>query len=290
MGASRPLALAALALAAGAAISGCGDERGAPEQPPAELLRTAAADPARSGEAQVDLELRLDGSSLLAGVTRVHLDGPFELADDRGLPSFGFALEAEVAGFGVDGELVSTGDDAFVVFFGENYRVGPERVAAIESQLAAATGGGAGLGLDIADWFEQPRYAGEEEVAGAEAERIEATLRTEAVARDLSGLAGAIGAPAIVEALAAGAEPGPIEAWVAFDDSTVRRLRTQFPFTVPVAQRSSTQGITGGVVSLDAEISEVGAEVEIEPPPGGGFQPIEQLARRLRDLASLGGL
>jgi hypothetical protein len=246
-------------------------------------------DPVDSGQAQIELDLMLQGNSLLAGPSRIALDGPFVL-DEVGLPRFDLALDAEVAGFGIDGALVSTGEDAFVVFFGENYRVGAERFAAIEAQLAGAGGAGGGLGLDVASWFEQPRYAGEEEVGGTETERIEATLRSEAVAKDLAGVAGALGAPALVQALAAGAESGPVDASVAFDDGTIRRLRAQFPFTVPVAQRASTSGITGGSVALEAEISDAGSEAEIEPPSGGGFQPIEDLIRRLRDLASLGGL
>ena len=274
-------------------LAACGeeDDPDPPDQPPAELLREAAANPATSGEAEIDLSIRLDGSSLLAGTTTVELSGPFELVEG-GLPRFDFAVDAEVAGFGVDGALVSTGDDAFVVFFGENYRVGTERVAAITQRLGAAGAGSgsAGLGLDVAGWFEQPRYAGSEEVGGAETERIEATLRSDAAARDLAELASALGAPGALRALAAGAEPGPAEAWIALEDETIRRLRVQFPFTVPPAQRAAARGIGGGAVSLDAEIADVGTEVEIEPPPGGGFQPIEQLIARLRDLASLGGL
>jgi hypothetical protein len=286
---TRPIAPAALALALAAplllgACGGGGHET--PSEPPTELLRQAVAAPAPSGEAGIELDAQLEGDTLLAGATTVDLDGPFALAD-AGLAEFDLAYDAEVAGFGVDGELVSTGDDAFVVFFGENYRVGPARVAQIEGRLEAR---GGGLGLDLVSWFRDPRYAGEEEVAGTATERIEATLDGAAAGRDIAALARALGAPPLVGALAAGAGEGPAEAWVAYDDDTIRRIRVQFPFTVPPAQRLAARGITGGVVDLEAEISDVGAEVEVEPPPGGGFQPIEQLTRRLADLASLGGL
>jgi hypothetical protein len=280
-------------IAAGAAatalLAGCDRDRDPPDEPPAELLRSAAMNPVDSGVSQIELDLTLQGESLLAGPSRVSLDGPFAL-DETGLPRFELALDAEVAGFGIDGALVSTGEDAFVVFFGENYRVGAGRVAAVEAQLAGLGGTEGGLGLDVASWFEQPAYAGEEDVAGAETERIEGTLRSEAVSRDLNTLAGALGAPALVRALAAGVQSGPVDASVAFDDGTIRRLRAQFPFTVPADQRDSTSQITGGTVALQAEVSDVGSEAEIEPPAGGGFQPIEDLIRRLRSLASLGGL
>jgi hypothetical protein len=288
-------ALCAGFAAAGAlALAGCGGggDPETPSEPPAELLRTAIENPAQSGESRIVFATQLEGDSLLAGDAGATLDGPFALDQAGGLPSFDLALDGEVAGFGVDGQLVSTGDDAFVVFFGQNYRVGTGRVASIEQQLASAGAGGgaAGLGLDVASWFEQPRYAGSEEVAGTETERIEGTLDGAAAAEDLSALAASLGAPALIEALAAGAGPGPIEAWVAYDDKTIRRLRVQFPFTVPPAQRASALGVGSGDVSFEAEISDVGAEVAVEPPPGGGFRPVEQLIARLQGLASLAGL
>ena len=64
----------------------------------------------------------------------------------------------------------------------------------------------------------------------------------------------------------------------------------QFPFTVPPDQLALTRGIESGTVTIDAEISDVGADVTIGVPEGGGFQPIEDLTGRLESLASLGGL
>jgi hypothetical protein len=286
--------LAGIAAAGALALGACGGggDPETPSEPPEELLRTAIENPAQSGESRVVFDTQLEGDSLLAGEVGATLDGPFALDEAGGLPSFDLALDGEAAGFGVDGELVSTGDDAFVVFFGENYRVGTARVASIEQQLASAGAGGgaAGLGLDVASWFEQPRYAGTEEVAGTETERIEGTLDSAAAAADLGALASSLGAPPLLEALAAGAGPGPIEAWVAYDDKTIRRLRVQFPFTVPPAQRESALGVDSGAVTFEAEISDVGAEVSVEPPPGGGFQPVEELIARLQSLASLAGV
>lgn len=254
------------------------------------MLATAVANPATSGDADIDLNVVLEGSSLLAGTTTVSAEGEFALDESGGLPSFDFTTDAEVAGFGLDVDLVSAGDDAYVVFFGENYRIGPELTAEIEDSLLRGGTAAGGLGLDVAAWFKDPQYAGTESVGGTDTELIEGTLDAKAAGEDLAALAGAVGAPPLVEALAAGAGSGPVEAWVAYDDKTIRRLRLQFPFTVPLAQQQVVGGISGGAVTLDAEISDVGADVTIEPPEGGGFQPIEQLIGRLQDLASLGGL
>ena len=273
------------------AATGCGgeDEREPPSEPPAELLRQAVQNPAQSGEAEIGLSVVLEGNSLLAGQSGAQLQGPFALDEGGGLPSFDFALDGEVAGFGVDGQLVSTGDDAFVVFFGENYRVGPQRVAELEQDLRAAReeGGPPALALQVDEWFRDPRYAGTEDVAGTQTELVEGTLDSRAAARDLAGLMAALGAPALLRELARGARDGPVQAWVAYDDHTIRRFRTEFPFAVPATRQAAVGDISGGAVTIDAQISDVGAEVSVEPPPGGGFQPIEDLTDRLRSLAGL---
>lgn len=282
--------LAAFAVGLTASLSACGEaEPETPAEPPAQLLSQTFANPASSGEAVVDFQLTLEGQALLTDPITANLQGPFELASDGGLPAFDLALDGSAAGFGIDGDLISTGEDAFVVFFGENYRVGAERVAAAEARLAASPGTG-GLGLKPASWFEAPRYAGAEEVEGTDTERIEAQLDSAAMAADVSTTASTLGAPALVGVLASGAGPGEIEAWVAYDDHTVRRLRVAFPFDVPPRQQKLAGGATRGTVGLGIEITDVGAEVEIGVPAGSGFQPIDELIRRLRDLASLGGL
>ena len=281
LGVARPAAVAAVLSAVLLASCGGDSDQEQPSESPEELLRQAVANPAASGEAEIVVDATLQGDSLLAGATGAELQGPFALDEGGGLPSFDFELDAEVAGFGVDGEIVSTGEDAFVVFFGENYRVGAARVAELERGLPAA------LALEVDGWFIDPRYAGSEDVGGTETERIEGTLDSRAAARDLSGLMAGLGAPPLIRELAAGAGDGPVEAWVAYDDRTIRRVRAQFPFKVSPARQAEAGGISGGAVTLDAEISDVGADVSVEPPPGGGFQPVEQLIQRLRSLADL---
>jgi hypothetical protein len=275
------LAAAACAVASAALLScGGGDSHDEPpDVPPAELLRRAVADPAPSGIATVQLQVGLEGNSPLGASGSLSLHGPFELDPAGGLPHIDFDADAQVAGFGVDGKLVATEDDAFVVFFGENYRVGAERVAAVDAPR-----------LRLDRWFEEPRYAGAGDVAGTDTEEIEGTLDASAASRDLGALASSLGAPALAEVIEDGAESGPVEAWIALEDTTVRRVSARYPFTVPPAQVEAARGVTGGTVSLDAQISNVGEEQTIEPPPGGGFKPVDRLIDRLSGLASLGGI
>jgi hypothetical protein len=265
-------------------ISACGgSDPEPPDEPPAALLREAAANLPASGEAEIGVDVVLEGDSLLSGPVAVALDGPFALDPAGGLPRFDFEADAEVAGFGLDGAVVSTGDDAFVVFFGENYRVGPERTAELEDSLQAARSEGAAL--RAGEWVRKPAYDGTEEVGGVDAVRITGTVDPEAVMRDLEGLASALGTPP--GAVRSGAlSAGPAEAWVALDDRTLRRIRVQLTFEASDGVRAR-YGVAAGALTLDAEVSDIGAEVTIEPPPGGGFQPIEDLTGRIESLAGL---
>lgn len=286
-------ATAAAALAATVALSACGggdEDHPTPTEPPAELLRQAAANPAQSGNADINLDMNLEGSSLLAGPVSGSAVGPFERGDDGSLPSFDFDVNGEVAGFGLDAELVSTGDDGYVVFFGENYRAGPEVTAQAQAALDSGTAAGGGLGLDVASWIRDPRYGGSEEAGGTDTERIEGTLDKAAISRDLTRIAAAVGAPPLLEVIARSVGSGPVAAFVSYDDPDIRGVEVEFPFTVPPELEAEARGITGGTVSLDAEVSDVGEDVTIEPPEGGGFQPLTDLIERLRDLAALGGL
>ena len=239
-------ALAALALL----LASCGTEE---EPPPPELSAQAMLDRAferlpASGRAEIDVDAQLPQDPSERATAQ--LEGPFDNSGGP-VPSFDLDGQAQAAGFGVDLRLVSTGDDAFVVFFGENYRVGRDRVAAIGQRSA---------GIDPRTWFGSPRHAGVDEVADVDSYRIEAPLDADALAADLSGLGGA---PADLAAF----EGGSIDAWVGVEDGTFHRLQ-----------------LISDALEFDLELTALGEPQEIEPPPGGGFQPIEDLLGRIPGL------
>jgi hypothetical protein len=196
-----------------------------------------------SGQAAIELEAQLpqDPSERVAA----RFQGPFVAGS--GIPSFDLEGEAEAGGFGAELSLVSTGDDAFVVFFGENYRVGPDRVAAL-GQLAS--------GLDPRGWFGPADHAGTEEVEGTDCHRVEAPLERGRVAADLNRIG--------IGAVVGGLERGRIEACVGVDDGMIRGLE-----------------LSSEALALDLTLSDLGEEQTIEPPPGGGFQSIEELLERI---------
>jgi len=238
------LAVGAVALV----LAACGGEDEPPPKPdlPADqMLDRAFQRLPESGVASIDFEARRfeDPSESVAA----QLDGPF--VRGGGIPSFELEGEAEAAGFGVDLSLVSTGDDAYVVFFGENYRVGRERVSALARQGD----------LDPRAWFGPAEHAGTEEIDGVDAYAIEAPL-TDQVSTDLQRLgAGSIGLGAPIE--------GTAQVLVGVDDGVIRRLE-----------------LASDALDLDLTLSDLGEPQTIEPPPGGGFQPIEDLLARIPGL------
>ena len=111
-----------------------------------------------------------------------------------------------------------------------------------------------------------------------------ASAGSSAISRGRSAL------PRSLRAFADGVGAGPGEAWVAYEDRRSGGSGLQFPFIVPPGSGRAARGVESGTVTIDAEISDVGADVTIGVPEGGGFQPIEDLTDRLESLASLGGL
>jgi hypothetical protein len=244
-----PAALCAAALALGATACGGGDdEPAAPDVPADEMLDSAFERLPRSGVASVDLEAVLPGGP--AEAVAAQLEGPFETSSGA-LPGFDLEGEAQAAGFGVDLRLVATGGDAYVVFFGENYRVGPEQVAELERRTA---------GVDLRTWFGPARHAGSEELDDTDVYRVDASLRADRVAADL----GAVGLGGVD---VSGLKGGTASALIGVDDGVIRGVQ-----------------VRSEAVGLDVELSDLGEAQSIEPPPGGGFQPIEDLLERIPGL------
>jgi hypothetical protein len=236
-------------LACAALLASCGEEEPPPPDLPAGRMLDRALDrPPASGRASIQLEAQLP--RLSSGPVAAQLEGPFVLGEGR-VPSFDLEGEAQAAGFGIDGSLVFAGDDAYVVFFGENYRVGSDRVSALAQRAR---------GVDPGTWFGPPRHAGAEEVEGVDAYRIEAPLDQGRAAADLDRVG--LGA-----AETRGLVGGRIEAWVGVDDGVVRRLR-----------------LSSEPLDFDVVLSDLGEPQTIEPPPGGGFQPIDDLLERIPGL------
>ena len=268
----RGLLTALTALAAIAA--GCGGDDGPPPEPdvpPQALLEQALGNPVESGEIAIDMSVELDDVSLLGSGAGVTLEGPFAL-QDAAVPLFDLEFEASVSGFGIDGELVSDGEDGYVVFFGENYRLGSDRIDEANAQIQQTAAGG-GPGVDPVAWIADPQYDGTEEVDGTDCHRITGTLVPGAISADLRAVgdtAGLDSASALAERLRGGTAEVLVDEEGTFCGGTV-----------------DAQLAGPGQFYVEVRISEAGSEVEIKRPEGGGFQPIEELIAELESLSGV---
>src|SRR5262245_12461403 len=265
---ARSLAICATLLALIGGGCGGGPERRSGVDPEA-VLDGAFSHPIESAE--IGADLGITGIPRL-GRTSVRLEGPYVSGHGERIPRFGWQLKAKVAGFGVDGELVSTGDDLFLSLYGDNYRVGTEAVADVNRRVAA------GFGLRPRGWLGPARYESDEEVAGVRTAHITAPLRGAAVGKDFEDLFARLGLshpPAI---------HGTAEGWVGVDDNRLRRLKLDAVVTIPPPQRARLGG--AGVIHLTGDVTaeEVGESQEITIPAGGGFKPIRDLFLSLNDL------
>ncbi len=93
------------------------------------------------------------------------------------------------------GRIVSTGTNAYLSIYGDNYEVGTDAVAAANERIAEAPS------IHPRSWFGRARVDGQGHEGGEDCERISAPLRGEAMARDIAPLASALGlseAPSVV--------------------------------------------------------------------------------------------
>jgi hypothetical protein len=285
----RPaLVLLALALGATVPLAGCGEEEQTRrEVDPEMLLDTALSRPIPSAVTAIDLELSVEGVRELGEPLRISAEGPYVGGAGERIPSFDWDLDADLAGYGLDGEVVSTGENVYLSIFGDNYQVGEESVGAANAELQAANGAPGGLpepladlGVEPRDWFGRATYEGDEEVEGTDTAHVRARLRTEAMSEDLNTLGARVG---IAEGVRF--RGGTIEAWIG-EDELLRKLELVGEFTVPPARREELRGATGGGIAIGLLQEGIGEQQEITIPEGGGFKPIGRLIESINDLAS----
>jgi hypothetical protein len=253
-----------------AVLTGCGDSTPAtPDEPPAKLLERALSKPITSGKVAIDVRADLKDSRYLSEPATVKLDGPFELRG-AAVPRFDLDFDADAVGYGLAGQLISDGEDGYVVFFGENYRLGTDHLDAADARLRSAVDDG--FRVDPADWIGDARYDGAEEVGGDDVQRITGPLRVGPFKKDLveTSYQLGLGIPYLVSERV---RSGTVELLVADGDDTLRGMRLDLELSGP------------GELEVGTELSDLGSEQEIERPEGGGFKPVEELLARFEDLA-----
>jgi len=267
----RSRTILAILLVAIVNATGCGGSSHETVNPEA-MLDAAAAHPITSAQTELDLRLQLSGVTQLPGPLRLRLEGPYVSGEGRQIPKFDWRMTASALGFPVGGSLVSTGTNAYLSVYGDNYEVGSDAVASANQRIATAPP------VHPRSWFGRARVDGDGNEGGADCERISAPLRRDAVVRDLAPLASSLGlseAPSV---------SGTARACVGFDDRVLHELEIRALVGVPPADQATLGGARSIALDLDLVVSEVGEPQRITIPAGGGFRPIRDLALTLNDL------
>src|SRR5262249_56118958 len=104
--------------------AGCGGGDSHHNVDPEAMLDAAFSKPISSADVDADLALQVTGVPRLRTPARLHLEGPYVSGRGVRIPSFDWDLTAILAGFPVDGRLVSTGENLFLSVYGDTYEVG----------------------------------------------------------------------------------------------------------------------------------------------------------------------
>ena len=269
------------ATAAGAlAVTACGAEE-------ASVVKTAFEQDIKSANVTVDLSMKAQGRQ-----TSIKLAGPFQSNGENKLPSVDWKLNVTGAmPKPIDAQVISTGDDAFVVYGGETYQVGKENIAKLK--LSGAGGGmqSADLGkllTQMRDWFPETSGTQDAELDGEPVTRISGKLDLSEALKDMKEMAKQPGA--------SGFEG--LEELSSKDLKEVEKVVSDPNFTIDVGKSdgklrriaaSMTMNADGekGALELSVKLADVDKPVDIQAPSGG--RPIEELMQKLQQDFGGGG-
>lgn len=307
------VALLALMLAAFALVA-CGDEGdggGGSSSSDAETLLTqtfTGSHEVRSGRADVQLRVLLEGEPSLRGPIEIGITGPFASAGSDQLPRFDLKLDAHAQGQGLEAGLTSTSDRLFVRFGGTAYAAPAELMRELRESYERSQREGnsqqmdlAGLGIDPMSWLEDPTVEGTESIGGVETEHITAQLDVPALLDDVDkalaeikkrGLGGASARqvpdrlPADTRAQIEDAvRSGTVDVWTGADDHILRRLAVDLRVELP----EEDDGPSSLDLSLIFTLTEVNEPQTIDAPATS--RPLDELLGQIQGLlgGALGG-
>ena len=290
--------LALTALAAVLAACGSGTSSNVTD-----TLDKAFSTPIKSARINLDVTLKLDGIKQLNGPVKLSVQGPYESGGSQTIPKVDWDIAASAAGQNFSAGFISTGDNAWVAFQGQDYEVGKAAITKVNSQIKQAAGNKKGLsqfGIDARKWLKDSNDEGSEKVAGVDTNHVSAALDVAAFLDDVNQLVqkagGSVAAGSTTPQLTAADKKKIAEVvknprfdvYVGKADNVIRRLSADLSFNVPSAQRAQLGGLKSGTLSFSIEFSDVGKPQTITAPTSA--KPLSELTSQLGGLGSvLGG-
>lgn len=269
-----------LALTAAALLAACGSDDEQPSADAGRLLAEAFQTPIESGKMSLAAELQLDGLPGFGEGIEIRANGPFTKSETD--------LDVTIGGLGpgLAGGLTVTEDNIYIEVAGRAYELGEDELERIKRAFEEDTGKDsdssfAELGIDVAEWIEDPRVEGQEKVAGTTVTKISAGLDASRMLEDLQaplGMAREGLSEEDRERLAGFAEDARVDVYVDEASHTVRRVALDVEFEVPEDARGDIGGAEGGAATIDLTLTDIGRPQRIEAPDDA--RPLDDLLRQ----------
>jgi hypothetical protein len=294
----RTLLVLALALAA-SILAACG---GGSSSDVKSTLDKAFSTPIKSARIDLEVTLALDGVKSLNGPVKLSVQGPYETGGNQTIPKANWDIAASASGQNFSAGFISTGDNAWVGFQGQNYEVGTQAVAQINQQIKQAAGknknkGLSQFGIDPRNWLKDAKDEGTDKVAGVDTNHVSAALDVGRFLDDLNAVVkkagGTTGAAAQItpqqkKEVQDVVKNPRFDVYVGKSDNVIRRLSADLSFTVPGNKQTQLGGLKSGTLSFSIEFADVGKPQTITPPQNA--KPLSELTTQLGGLGGvLGG-
>ena len=294
----RSLSLIAFVVLAGL-LAACGSSGSGNVK---DTLDKAFSTPIKSARIDLEVTLKLDGVKQLKGPVKLSVQGPYETGGSQTIPKADWDIAASAAGQNFTAGFISTGDNAWVGFQGQNYEVGTQAVAQINQQIKQAAGqnknkGLSEFGIDPRNWLKDAKDEGSEKVAGVDTDHVSAALDVGRFVDDLNRLVQKAGGSSASSAQITADQKKQIQdivknprfdVYAGKDDHVIRRLSADLSFSVPSDKQAQVGGLKSGTLSFSIEFADVGKPQTINAPESA--KPLSELTSQLGGLGSvLGG-
>jgi hypothetical protein len=294
----RTLCVLALALGAGV-LAACGSASSGDVK---STLDKAFSTPIKSARIDLEVTLDLDGVKQVKGPVKLSVQGPYESGGNTTIPKTDWDIAASASGQNFAAGFVSTGDNAWVGFQGQNYEVGKQAVAQINQQIKQAAGqnkkqGLSQFGIDPREWLKDASDEGTDNVDGVETDHVSATLDVSRFLDDLNTIVKKAGGTTGTSAQITPEQKKQVEdvvknprfdVYVGKSDNVIRRLSADLSFKVPGDKQAQLNGLKSGTLSFSIEFADVGKSQTINVPQNA--KPLSELTNQLGGLGGvLGG-
>jgi hypothetical protein len=292
------------------ALVACGGGGGESDEDPQQVLEETFSGDAEltSGRVEVRLETSAEGEQ--GGNFTADFAGPFQFEGDE-FPRFDFDLRAEGSGAGRDidfeGGAVSTGQEGFVSYKGQDYEVDKSIFEQFKSRYEKLQKQGeeqagkdsnlfSGLGIQPINWLTDLRNEGTEDVEGAETIHISGRADPGKLATDFQRIitraaqqipGGQVRKPSAqeVKRFEESVKQADLDVFTGSEDKIVRKLEGSIVVEPP---RDSGAQVERQSLNFSITFSDVNEDQTIEGP--GDAKPLSELLQQLGvNFGGLGG-